>query len=151
MAEWNPWREMEELRREIDRAFQRFGFDVPLFRSAFLPGRGARDYPLVNIYEDPDAVRVEALAPGVDPRSLNLSVARDTLTLSGEKRRAESETKPEAFHREERGAGKFSRTIQLPVEIDDSRVEAAYRDGLLLVTLPKAEKAKPRQISVRVG
>jgi HSP20 family protein len=151
MAQWNPWREMEELRREIDRAFERFGLEVPLFRSAFLPGRGTRDYPLVNLYEDPEAVRVEALAPGVDPRSFNVSVARDTLTLSGEKRRAEGDMKPEAFHREERGAGKFSRTIQLPAEVDDSRVEAAYRDGLLLITLPKAEKAKPRRISVQVA
>ena len=152
MAQWNPWQEMEALRQEIDRAFERVGVQLPpLFRTAFLPGRAAREYPLVNLYEDKDTVYVEALAPGLDPASVNVSVARNTLTLSGEKRRAATEVKPEAFHREERAAGKFVRSIELPVEVDEGRVKAEYRNGLLLVTVPKAEKAKPRQISVQVA
>jgi len=152
MAQWNPWQEMEALRQEIDRAFERVGVQLPpLFRPAFLPGRAAREYPLVNLYEDKDTVYIEALAPGLDPASLNVSVTRNTLTLSGEKRRAATEVKPEAFHREERAAGKFVRSIELPVEVDDGRVKAEYRNGLLLVTVPKAEKAKPRQISVQVA
>ena len=66
MAQWNPWQEMEALRRGIDRAFEQVGLQLPpLFRSAFLPGRAAREYPLVNLYDDKDTVYIEALAPAL--------------------------------------------------------------------------------------
>ncbi len=152
MAQWDPFREMENLRREIDRAFEEFGLRTePFFRTAFLPGRAARRYPLVNIHEDRDTIYVEALAPGVEPNSLNLSVVRNTLTLSGEKHSVLDGIKPEAFHRNERAAGRFARTIELPAEVDEGKVSAEYRNGLLLITLPKAEKARPRQIQVQVS
>ena len=74
MAQWSPFQEMEALRREVDRIFDSFGLRTgPVFRTAFLPGRAAREYPLCNLYEDKEAVYVEALAPGVDPASLNLT------------------------------------------------------------------------------
>jgi HSP20 family protein len=143
---------MEGLRREIDRAFEQAGMGLPpLFRSAFLPGRAAREYPLTNLYEDKDAVYVEALAPGVEPGSLNISVVRNLVTLSGEKKGLPAGVSPDAVHREERAAGRFTRTLELPAEIDDDRVQAEYRNGLLLLTLPKAEKAKPKKISVQVA
>ena len=154
MAQWNPWQVMDALRREIDQSFERTGVQLPpLFRTAFLPGRAAREYPLINLHEDKDAVYIEALAPGLDPASLTVSVVRNILTLSGEKPRAAAEVKPEAFHREERAAGKFVRNITLPVEVEveESKVKAEYKNGLVLVTLLKAEKAKPRQISVQVA
>ena len=151
MATWDPFDGIDSLRREIDQAFERASPQLPpLFRTAFLPGRAAREYPLINLYDDKEVVYVEALAPGADPASLNIAVSGDTLTLSGEKRRSAGDAKPEAFHREERAAGKFVRNIELPVEIDDGNVKAEYKNGLLLVTLPKAEKAKPRQVSVQV-
>jgi HSP20 family protein len=152
MATWDPADGMETLRRQVDQAFERYGPQFPpMFRSAFLPGRAAREYPLINIYDDQNALYLEALAPGADPASFNIAVVRDTLTLSGEKPRAPGEVKPEAFHREERAAGKFARSIALPVEIDESKVKAEYRNGLLLITAPKSEKAKPRQITVQVA
>lgn len=152
MAQWDPFQEMEALRREVDRAFEGFGLrSEPSFRTAFLPGRAARRYPLVNLHEDKDALYVEALAPGVNPDSLNLTVVRNSLSISGEKRTVLDGVKPEAFHRNERAAGRFVRTIELPVEVDEGKVSADYRDGLLLVTLPKAEKAKPMQINIQVA
>lgn len=151
MAEWNPWQGIEDLRREIDRAFEGFGFPEPTFRVAFLPARLARGYPLVNVHEDRDHLYVEAMAPGADPSSLNLTVVHNTLTISGEKKGTPGEVKPESFHREERATGKFVRTITLPVEIDDKNVKSEFKNGLLLITLPKAEKAKPKQISVQVS
>jgi HSP20 family protein len=152
MAQWNPWQEIEALRQGIDRAFEQGGGQGPApFRSAFLPGHAARQYPLVNLSDDKDNVYLEALAPGLDPASVNVSVVRNTLTLSGEKPRVPTEVKPEAFHREERAAGKFIRSLELPSEVDADKVKAEYRNGLLLVTLPKAESAKARQIRVEVA
>jgi HSP20 family protein len=152
MAEWNPWQGLESLRHEVNRAFEDFGFRTePFSRSAFLPGRAARRYPLINLHEDRDQVYVEALAPGVDPASLQLTVVRNTLTITGEKRRVPGEVKPEAFHRSERATGKFVRSIELPVEVDENTVKADYQNGLLVVTLPKTEKARPKQINVQVA
>jgi HSP20 family protein len=146
---WNP---MEALRRDIDRAFNNAGFsNEPFFRTAFLPGRGARRYPLINLAEDRDHVYIEALAPGVDPATIDLSIMRNVMTISGEKRRHPEDIKPEAFHRSERAAGKFVRTIELPVEVDANQVTAQYKHGILMVTLPKATAAKPKQISVSVS
>ncbi len=148
----NPWREMEALRRDIDRAFNHASYTGgPTFRSAFLPGRAARQYPLMNLSEDRDYVYVEALAPGIDPASIDLAIMRNVLTISGEKRRLPEDVKPEAIHRSERAVGKFVRSIELPVEIDANEVKAAYEHGLLKVTLPKAAAAKPKQINVTVA
>jgi HSP20 family protein len=152
MAEWNPWQGLESLRREIDKAFEDFGWrtEVP-FRTAFLPGRAARRYPLINLYEDRDNLYVEALAPGVDSASLDLTVVRNILTIAGEKHRVSDDIKPEAFHRSERATGKFVRHIELPIEVNENTVQADYKHGLLVITLPKAEQAKPKQISVQVA
>lgn len=152
MAQWNPFEEMETLRREIDRAFEGFGSKQPgSRRAAFLPGSGPRRYPLVNLLEEKDNIYIEALTPGVDPQSLNVSVMDNRVTLSGEKSRIPSEVKPEAFHRSERASGKFVRTIELPGQVDDSAIKAEYKNGILIVTLPKTEKAKPKQINVKVA
>ncbi|MGH8526683.1 MAG: Hsp20/alpha crystallin family protein, partial [Gammaproteobacteria bacterium] len=123
----------------------------PYSRVAFLPGRAPRRYPLINLNEDKDNIYLEALAPGVDPSAFNVTIVRNKLTLSGEKRRLAGEIKPEAFHRSERASGKFVRSLELPVEVDESKTSAEYKNGILKLTLPKAEKAKPKQINVRVA
>lgn len=151
MAWMSPWQEMDALRRQLDDAFQRGDMPAfPVLQSAFLPGRAARQYPLVNFYEDKDSIYVEALAPGIDPGSLNITMTGHSLTISGEKPRAVGEAKPEAFHREERAAGKFVRNIEVAAEVDEDNVGAEYKNGLLLIRLAKSEKAKPRQIDVQV-
>ena len=153
MAEWNPWQEMERVRREIDRAFEQVGGrsggrNDRTFPTAFLPGRAARAYPLVNVSEDADALYVIALAPGLDPTAIQLTVQDNRLTIAGEKQRLAAEIQPEAFHRSERAAGKFVRTVTLPIDVEHEQVRADYKNGLLVVTLPKAEQAKPKQIPV---
>jgi HSP20 family protein len=148
---WNPSNVMEALRRDVERAFGNGGVaNEPFSRVAFLPGRAARRYPMINLYEDRDYVYVEALAPGVDVESLSLAVIRNVLSISGEKRRTPDTIPPEAFHRHERAAGKFVRTVDLPVAVDADQVTAAYQHGLLLVTLAKAAAAKSTQIPVTV-
>jgi HSP20 family protein len=148
---WHSVNMMDALRRDIDQAFGTAGgAPEPFARGAFLPGRAARRYPLMNLSEDRDHVYVEALAPGVDVDSLALTVIGNVLSIAGEKRRMSDTIPPEAFHRNERAAGKFVRTVDLPVEVDAEQVTAAYQHGLLLVTLAKAAAAKPTQIPVTV-
>jgi HSP20 family protein len=142
---------MNTLHREIDRAFDDFLSVDPFMRTAFLPRRLARAYPLMNLHEDKDNLYVEAVVPGIDPESLNLAVVHNTLTVSGEKKGPPKDIKPEAFHREERASGRFVRTVTLPLEIDDKKVNAQYKNGLLIITMPKSEKAKPRQVQVQVS
>jgi len=150
----NPYREFDTLRREIDRLFESFDGGTfgewPFSRVSFLPGRAARAYPLLNVSDDENSVYIEALAPGIDPDSLKITLTRDQLTIAGEKPPLPGDVKMESFHRNERSAGRFARTVTLPAEVADDKIKADYRDGLLLITLPKAEEAKPKQITVNV-
>ena len=148
---WNAFRDLDAMHREINRLFEDvWPFERRLSRSAFLPGLSARNYPMVNLFEDPEAIHVEALAPGLDTEALEVMVKNNTLTITGEKRPL-SDIKAEAYHRNERATGKFVRTIQLGNYVDEGNVSARYEDGILTVTLPKSEKAKPKQIPVKVG
>ncbi len=148
---WEPTEGLGVLRREMDRFFEQFepsrrGYS----RSAFLPGVSARSYPLINLSEDADTILVEALAPGLNPDSIEVTVVRDQLRIAGEKAAINPDIKPEAYHRSERGAGRFTRVIPLPAEVDGNKVTAEYKNGLLLLTLPKRAEAKPKQIEVKV-
>jgi len=148
---WNLVDQINTMRREMERVFGEGEEISPSRRYAFLPGRAARQYPLMNVTEDKDHVFVEALAPGVNPESWDLTIVGNTLTISGEKPVNGEEVKPESYHRSERSAGKFVRAFDLPVEVNESKVSADYKDGMIFITLPKSEKAKPRQIKVSVA
>ena len=151
MAYWDTFGELDSLRREIDNIFGSVGtWRFPFSRVSFLPGRAARRYPLVDVNEDKDTYYVEALAPGVNPKTLNVSVVGNALTITGEKNMAGAEVKAESYHRNERAVGKFVRTVELANEVDEAKVKADYKNGLLLVTLPKSERAKPKKIAVNV-
>jgi len=147
MRNWDLLREMSQMQRNMDEALRGLGH---LFGPAFEPALGLRSWPRINLREDGDHLYVEALLPGVDPDKVDMNVLGNTLSLSGERLPADAGGNGRTWHRRERGTGKFLRTIELPVEIDPERVKAEYRNGLLCVTLPKAEAAKPKKISIAV-
>jgi HSP20 family protein len=146
--------DMERLHRQLDGLLGHgIGLDwnLPFSRFSFLPGRAARSYPLVNVSEHPDHFRVDALAPALDPDSLELSFHDRTLTLQGRKTSIPEDISADRVQRLERSAGTFHRTVRVGSEVDPEGIRADYRDGILTVTLPKSEAARPRQIQVRVG
>lgn len=145
--------EMDRLRRDLD-GFLGGGlglrWDLPFSRFSFLPGRSARSYPLVNVSEHADSFRVDALAPGLDVDSLDVSFADRTLSINGRKLAVDNETSEERIHRLERSGGQFRRTVRVENDVDPDGIRADYHDGILTVTLPKAESARPRNIDVQV-
>lgn len=154
LGSWDILQEMEALRRDFETFFENGGRGRGpgrAFRSSFLPGLAARAYPLLNIHEDADALRIVALAPGLDTGSLTIQVQDGQLRLEGAKHGHDENIPSDAYHRVERAAGRFVRTIGLPWPVDEDKAQADYRDGILTVTLPKAEAAKPRQIAVHVN
>jgi HSP20 family protein len=140
---WGGWRvtfeEADRLRRQMDqvmRGVPREGF--------FTPAAGV--FPLSNMTEDKDHYYVRAELPGIEPSAVEISVTGKTLSLSGERKIPTEEGG--SYHRRERRAGTFSRTITLPTEIDFQKILAKAKNGVLTITLPKSEAAKPRQISI---
>lgn len=138
---WSAYNQLTSLRDEINR----------LFEAPFANG-SASDVlntwaPAVDLYEDQDNLVVRAEVPGLKKEDIDLSLHENTLTISGE-RRNEKKYNAAQTSREERFFGRFNRSIVLPKVVESSKVKAAYRDGILTVTLPKAENAKPRQIEV---
>jgi len=109
---------------------------------------GAGVFPPLNITQDSENVYVRAELPGIDAKQLQLTALRNRVSLAG-KREILRENERVSYHRKERADGSFNRTITLPAQIDADHVEANYSDGILTLTLPKAEEAKPRQITVR--
>ena len=147
MASWDLFREMESMHREMDNLFRGLGLGRTL-EPSFATAIGSRSYPRVNLREDADNVYVEALLPGVDARALEMTVLGNTLTLAGERKNSIENV---AWHRRERGGGRFLRTIDLPVDSDVEKVQADYRDGVLTVTLPKAATARPKRIEIKTA
>jgi HSP20 family protein len=125
------------------------GSGLGLLGPAFLPGVGTRSYPRINLSEDDGHYYVEALVPGIDPAALTLNVMQRNLSLAGE--RTEPEDREYTWHRQERGAGKFMRTIDLAANIDTRRVAAECKNGVLFITLPKMESERPKRISLKAS
>lgn len=112
-------------------------------------GSGAGVFPLMNVSEDHDHYYVRALIPGIDAAQLNVSVVHQTIAVSGT--RQVLDERGVSYHRKERTEGSFSRSVTLPASFDGSRVEAKYVDGVLTLTLPKPEAAKPRRVTVQAS
>jgi len=140
---WRPWREMDVLRREMDRIWDRFSGEKP----AEWPG--SEWTPSLDVSESQDKIVVKAEAPGIDPKELDISLSSGVLTLKGEKKK-EREEQGENFHLVERSYGAFSRSVRLPAEVQEDKIKASYKDGILTITLPKTERAKERAIKIEV-
>jgi HSP20 family protein len=112
------------------------------------PGAGAGVFPPLNITQDDDNFYLRAEIPGIKPAELSISALRNRVSISG-KREIPREHERVSYHRKERPEGAFNRAVTLPTEVDAERVDARYADGILTLKLPKAEQAKPRQISVK--
>ena len=129
---------IERVRREMDRLLEGLTSQAP---------RGAGVFPLVNLTESKDNFYLRAELPGISSSELDIQATANSVSISGERSiPAETEAR---YHRRERESGRFSRVVSLPREINPDQVEAGLADGVLTVTLPKAEIAKPRQISVK--
>lgn len=137
---------LNRLRDEMDRLFERFFGDYEPFRAwdAF----GLRRFPAMNVWQDDDNVYVEAEIPGLTEADLDVTVTGNELTIKGERPILEP-TEGTTVHRRERHTGPFSRVVHLPMDVNDDKVEAAFRNGVLTVTLAKAEVARSRHIPVK--
>jgi HSP20 family protein len=139
-----PWG-FGNFQKDMERLFDRMGmaeWDPPAMRTL-------GDFtPTLDFAENKDAFVVKAEIPGIDPQDITVSLENQMLTLKGEKSH-EKEQKDEQYYRMERAYGTFARTVRLPAAVDGSKVTAAFKNGLLTVTLPKAPEAKGSTIPVK--
>lgn len=136
----SAFEELERMRRQLDELSG--GFERRPYRVL-----GAGVFPLINLTEDKDNYYVRAELPGLKANEIGISVTANNLSISGERKIA-SEGENVRCHRREREAGTFSRVVGLPGEVDADKVEANHVNGILTVVIPKAEAAKPKQITV---
>jgi HSP20 family protein len=142
-ARWAPFQQLSSLREEIDR----------LFESPLMPVTGSQPFfggwcPAIDLYEDKDSLTFRCELPGMKKEEIDISLHEGVLTVSGE-RKLEAKLTNAETHRSERFAGRFQRSVTLPVSVDAEKIKATYKDGILSVTMPKAEEAKPKQIHVK--
>jgi HSP20 family protein len=141
ISTWPTLGRLTDLREEIDRLFE-----APLARTSEFLGWA----PAFDVYEEKDNFVVKAELPGMKKEDISVSLQDGSLIISGERK---SETKSEGaeVYRAERYVGKFQRSVTLPTPVTAGKVTAEYKDGILTVTLPKSEEAKPKQIEVKAG
>ena len=139
----SPFEEVDRMRRRMEQLSE--NLTEGLFRE---PSAGI--FPLINITEDDDKFYVRAELPGLKSDELDISVTGDSLTIKGE-RKIPVEDEKSIYHRREREAGSFSRIINLPTQIDTGKVKARSADGVLTLTMSKAESTKPKQIQIKAS
>ncbi|MEX2493673.1 MAG: Hsp20/alpha crystallin family protein [Nitrospirales bacterium] len=136
----NGFSELDRLRRDFSQFLTTRGGQVGLDSPAGV-------YPFLNVTQDQDNFYIRSEVPGMTLDELDVSVTGRNVTVSGE-RKIPSEDQQVRYHRQEREAGKFRRQFNLPTDVENDKVEARYRHGMLMIVLPKAESAKPRKISI---
>jgi HSP20 family protein len=139
---FDPFSNLLSLQQELERFIRNPAFSLGP------SGHGA--YPPLNVFEDQDGTVIIAELPGLDPGKIEISGQGRTLTLRGARKREEG-VNPSGYHRRERPLGEFSRSLQLSDDLDLSKATAKYEAGVLTLKVPKAEAARPRQISVNAA
>jgi HSP20 family protein len=145
--EVTPWRpfEFERMRREMDRLWDSF-FEGKPTRMA---GEEREWVPSLDISETKGDLVVKAEIPGIDPKDIDISLNEGVLTIKGEKKQ-EKEEKEEGYHLVERSYGSFTRSIRLPREIQNEKINASYKNGVIKITLPKTEEARKKEVKIKV-
>jgi HSP20 family protein len=141
---WQPFSELMSLRQAMDRLFE-YSFVRP---SRTLETFGEVAAPALDVYQTPSEIVVKAALPGVNPEDVNIDITGDTLTVKGESK-AEQEVNREDYLYQERRYGAFSRSVALPGGLKSDKAEATMEDGVLTLTIPKAEEVKPKAIKVK--
>lgn len=140
LSAWSGFNRLPELQEELERLF-----NFPASSGTAVPW-----VPALDVYEEKDHYTVKVELPGVNKEEVKLSLEKGTLTISGERKSDFSKENGELYH-SERFYGRFQRTINLPESLDANKVKASYKDGVLTVTLPKSEEAKPKQIDIALS
>jgi len=140
---WDPFVDLRTLRERVNRLFEE-SLSHSSLQEPVIPRTWA---PVVDIYEAPEALVVEAELSGMKQEEIEIELTGDTLTIKGERRPEEGRE----FLRQERNYGPFQRAFTLGMPIDQAGVKARYREGVLEITLPKAEEARPKQVKIDVG
>jgi len=140
---WSPFGRLSNLRDQIDRLFD---LSFPPLTPETFGGWS----PALDVYQDKDNVTVKVELPGLKKEDIDISLHDGVLSISGERKFEQDDQSGQTF-RSERFFGRFQRSVSLPTSVAGDKVSAAYKDGILTVTLPKAEEAKPKQIEVSVS
>jgi HSP20 family protein len=145
VSTWTPFRDLVNMQREVGRLFDGLLSDVD--------GDGnfmASWSPRADVRENNESFVIEAELPGVNKSDVKITLHENVLTVKGEKKQ-EKEEKENNFHRIERSYGSFERSFSLPTNVKSDKIDAAYKDGVLTITLPKVEESKPKEIQVKVA
>ena len=142
---WHPFTELMSLRQAMDRLFE----DSFVRPSRALAVLGEAATPTLDVYQTPNEIGVKAALPGLKPEDVSIDITGETLTIQGESK-AEQEVKKEDYLYQERRYGTFYRSVVLPSGLKSDKAEATMEDGILTLTIPKAEEVKPKAIKVKV-
>ena len=145
IVKWDPFKDLVNLRDTMNRMFSESGLPRRGWDEDFTTSSWA---PRVDIFEKGDNIVMKAELPGISKEDIDINVENNILTLKGERKR-EKEVEEENFYRIERYHGTFSRSFTLPRTVDPEKIDAKYRDGVLELTLPRAEEAKQKKIQIK--
>jgi len=140
-AVWNPWRDMNRLRHEMDQ----------LFNQDWTSGVRAAQFPPINVWQSETGLMLTAELPGLDPEQIDVSIEKDSVTLSGQRAQQQASADDQNFVRRERWFEPFSRTMELPFDVDPNRCEASYEKGVLRVKIERAPEEQPKKLTVKAG
>lgn len=147
IVRWAPFREIDTLRHEMDRLFDNLTHDTA---NNFANGLGNGFAPAVEIHETPESIELKAEIPGLEAKDLDIQVSTDAVSITGE-RKTETRTEEKGVVRSEFRYGQFSRVIPLPARIQNDKVQAEYKNGILMLNLPKVEAEKNKVVKVSLG